>query len=95
MTPEERAQRVIAMSNAGDGPLKSLIAETIRGAELEAEARMKERCAALEKALSATAGYLLNAKIDLETGAPKRTAIMTIDGGLAMVRAALHSTKAE
>ena len=40
-------------------------------------------------ALKAAKGYLLNAKIDLETGAPKRTAINTIDGGLKMVDAAL------
>jgi len=40
-------------------------------------------------ALKAACGYLMNAKIDLETGAPKRTAIRTIDGGLALVRAAI------
>lgn len=43
----------------------------------------------LRKALASAKGYLLNAKIDLQTGAPKRTAIMTIDGGLKMVDAAL------
>ena len=41
------------------------------------------------KALKATVGYLLNAKIDLETGAPKQTAIRTIDGGLKMARSAI------
>jgi len=40
-------------------------------------------------ALSAAKGYLLNAKIDLETGAPKRTAIATISGGIRMIDAAL------
>lgn len=40
-------------------------------------------------ALKASLGYLLNAKIDLETGAPKKTAIQTLDGGIARVRAAL------
>lgn len=40
-------------------------------------------------ALNAAAGYLLNAKIDLETGATKRTAIQTIEGGLKVVRAAI------
>lgn len=49
--------------------------------------------AELLKALNAATGYLMNAKIDLETGAPKRTAIMTIEGGLRVVRAAI--TKAE
>lgn len=49
--------------------------------------------AALREALSAANGYLLNAKIDLETGAPKRTAITTIEGGIRRVRAALQETK--
>lgn len=55
-----------------------------------------ERCASLEALVrelesgcKAACGYLLNAKIDLETGAPKRTAISTIEGGLKTVRAAL------
>ena len=39
--------------------------------------------------LSAATGYMLNAKIDLETGAPKRTAITTIEGGLRRARAAV------
>ena len=43
----------------------------------------------LLQALKAASGYLLNAKIDLETGAPKRTAIQTIEGGLAFIRAAI------
>jgi hypothetical protein len=40
-------------------------------------------------ALKAACGYLMNARIDLMTGAPKKTAMMTIDGGLSVVRAAL------
>jgi hypothetical protein len=43
----------------------------------------------LRRALDAAAGHLLNAKIDLETGAPKSTAIRTIEGGLKTVRDAL------
>lgn len=39
--------------------------------------------------LRAACGYLLNAKIDLETGAPKKTALRTIEGGVALVQAAL------
>jgi hypothetical protein len=46
----------------------------------------------LRTALKASEGYLLNAKIDLETGAPKRTALNTIEGGLKMVREASGST---
>jgi hypothetical protein len=42
----------------------------------------------MERALGAAEGYLLNAKIDLETGATKKTAIATIEGGLRMIRAA-------
>jgi uncharacterized small protein (DUF1192 family) len=46
--------------------------------------------------LSAATGYMLNAKIDLETGAPKRTAITTIEGGLRRARdAVLPSPPAE
>jgi len=45
-----------------------------------------------ESALSAALGYLMNAKIALETGAPKRTAIRTIEGGLDIVRAALQGS---
>ena len=40
-------------------------------------------------ALNAAAGYLLNAKIDIETGAPRRTAVRTIEGGLKLVREAV------
>ena len=51
----------------------------------EAAARIRE----LEAGLSASVGYLLNAKIDLETGATKATAIRTIEGGIARARALL------
>ena len=44
---------------------------------------------AVIKALSASVGYLLNAKIDLETGATKATAVKTIEGGISMAREAL------
>lgn len=40
-------------------------------------------------ALKAATGYLMNARIDLETGAPKRTAIQTIEGGIKLIREAL------
>jgi hypothetical protein len=45
----------------------------------------------LQKLLSAASGYLMNAKIDLETNATKRTAIRTIEGGIKMIEAALTS----
>jgi hypothetical protein len=43
----------------------------------------------LRAALKSTSGYLMNAKIDLETGAPKRTAINTIEGGLKIAQSAI------
>ena len=48
----------------------------------------------LVAALKAAKGYMLNAKIDLETGAPKRTALNTLNGGLDMVDAAIRKATA-
>ena len=48
-----------------------------------------QHCAELLTILEAARGYMTNAAIDLETGAPKRTALDTINGGLAMVRKAI------
>lgn len=53
--------------------------------------RLKAENEHLRKTLSAAGGYLTNASIDLQTGAPKRTAINTIEGGLKMLREALES----
>lgn len=53
-------------------------------------AEKNSEIARLRKTLDAACGYLLNAKIDLETGCPKRTAITTIEGGLKMIRDALN-----
>lgn len=52
-------------------------------------ARAEEQAPDLLKALRAASGYLQNARIDLETGAPKRTAIRTIEGGLKIVNEAI------
>lgn len=41
--------------------------------------------------MKAAAGYLRNARIDLETGATKATAIRTIDGGLKRLEAAIEA----
>lgn len=49
--------------------------------------------ARLRKTLESAAGYLMNAKIDLDTGAPKRTAVRTIEGGLKMVNEAIASAQ--
>jgi len=61
----------------------------------EANARLIAAAPDLLAALKAASGYLLNAKIDLETGAPKKTAIRTIDGGLKFVRAAIVKAEGE
>jgi hypothetical protein len=55
----------------------------------ETSLRIKAERDLLEAALKASVGYMLNAKIDLETGAPKATAIRTIEGGIKLARAAL------
>lgn len=45
--------------------------------------------------MRAAAGYLRNAKIDLETGATKATAIRTIEGGLKRLEAAIAKFEAK
>lgn len=47
----------------------------------------------LRKSLSAASGYMKNAAIDLATGAPKKTTLMTINGGIRLVEAALAKAK--
>lgn len=47
----------------------------------------------LRTELSAACGYMRNARIDLETGTPKRTAIQTLDSGLKRAEAALSEQK--
>lgn len=57
----------------------------------------RDRLAALNaelvEALFCASCYLLNAKIDLSTGATKATAIKTIDGGLKLIDADLTKAK--
>ena len=64
------------------------VASTIRQMMVE-RAEAADTIAALLEALRAAAGYLTNAKIDLETGCTKATAIKTIEGGLARVKSAI------
>jgi hypothetical protein len=40
----------------------------------------------MAKEMKASLGYMMNAAIDLETGAPKTTALRTINGGIARIR---------
>jgi hypothetical protein len=50
---------------------------------------LRKRIELLTAALSSAVGYMRNAKIDLETGATKATAIQTISGGIARAEAVL------
>lgn len=52
-------------------------------------AALRTKTSGMRRALDAACGYLLNAKIDLETGCTKATAIRTIEGGLATMRDAI------
>lgn len=52
-----------------------------------------EIIAELTRTIEACVGYMLNARIDLETGATKATAIRTIDGGIKMAHDALERAK--
>ena len=45
----------------------------------------------LRSELSSAIGYMMNARIDLETGCTKKTAICTISGGITRARAALDA----
>ena len=47
------------------------------------------------KALQSTLGHLLNAVIDLQSGCPKKTAIATLNGGIAIARAAIAKALGE
>lgn len=60
-------------------------AQPLYAAPVELDGLKKE----LEGLLNAAKGYMLNAKIDLETGTKKATTICTLDGGLKMIDAAL------
>lgn len=50
---------------------------------------------ALVTALKCAKGYLINASIDLVSGAPKTTAMKTINGGVDLINAALKAAGQE
>lgn len=58
---------------------------------LAAEAEVER----LREALSTALGYMRNARIDLETGATKATAIRTISGGISRTEAVLNTIRGE
>lgn len=88
---------------AGDNYWSNFSSEADANARLIAAApdllaerdRLRASDAELVAALRAAGGYLLNAKIDLEMGSPKATAIKTIEGGLKRVRAVLDKRETE
>lgn len=55
--------------------------------------RAADEIEGLVSELRAACGYMRNAAIDLETGAPKRTALATINGGLKRFEAFLGPAK--
>lgn len=72
----------------------SLLAAAASAERLEAEnERLTEESARLRVGLNSAVGYMMNAQIDLRTGAPKQTAINTINGGIDVLRAALGAPK--
>lgn len=73
-------------ADEGGGYSCPACAETRLTAALASANALNERLVA---ELEAATGYLLNARIDLETGATKKTAIQTIEGGLKRIRALL------
>jgi hypothetical protein len=62
----------------------------MRGTQPDKHGLIEQRHA-LRKALAVAQGYMTNAAIDLETGAPKKTALATINGGLKQVREAIKA----
>lgn len=71
----------VYMSRTVADPLCAEAADRISALEAEV--------AKLRGELSASVGYLLNAKFDLEAGSTKATAIRTIEGGIKRARRAL------
>jgi hypothetical protein len=86
-TPREEIVR------AENGDVIALVPHNMPRVEYEANARLLAASPKLLAALKAASGYLLNAKIDLETGCPKATAIRTIEGGLKLVREAIDAAE--
>jgi len=64
------------------------------GDNCQADAQFIAAAPELLAELSAAVGYMRNARIDLETGAPKATAIRTLDGGLKRAETALAKFRA-
>lgn len=74
----------IQIQQCGGGAIASIME-----GERKANARLIQQAPTLLVELAAALGYLMNAKIDLQTGCTKATAIRTIEGGIARAETAL------
>lgn len=88
---EHMAAEIVAVSQEGERG----IAQVWKHPEAVRIANLMASAPELLASLSACVGYLLNAKIDLETGATKATAIRTIEGGIKQAREAIAKAKGE
>ena len=61
--------------------------------ESQAWKQLKAERDELLTALKTASAYMLNAKIDFQTGVPEKTATDTIEGGLKLVGAAIAKCK--
>jgi hypothetical protein len=82
---EHMAAEIVAVTPEGDRG----IAQVWKHPEAVKIANLMAAAPLLLAELSAAVGYMRNARIDLETGATKATAIRTIDGGIKRAEAAL------
>lgn len=86
--PDDRIRALVYGDGIGVG-------DSENPASMYANARLIAAAPALYEALEKVCGYLLNAQIDIETGAKRSTAVATIQGGLSMARAALKQARGE
>lgn len=95
VVPEDKAESPWIVGTRDGGSIASCepVGPWMSEQEASANARLIATAPELLEALKAVSGYLLNAKIDLETGAPKKTAVATIEGGLKIARTAIFKVE--
>lgn len=84
-TDDVSQQHLTPHTHNGDGTMNTQEQANLLDGYRECAKQRDELLAALKT----TKGYLMNALIDIKTGAPKKTAIDTIEGGLQLADAAL------
>lgn len=86
-TPDEIAQRIVDRFSWSSNVMRDgrLVGQQFIVAEAIAKAIEAER-----EELAAAVGYMMNAKIDLETNTRKKTAINTLEGGIRRLNAVLR-----